>query len=344
MYSKLKGNVSTHPLNSDHIAGLVSSKVLPPQPRVLSALIGITYVAPKGTKLPGLPRQLHVRRRRVHEALLWLKHNNPLYKNIIISDILLEQLPIDGVPEELLSTVRVSHDMVGLAKEQDGYVLNQDPTDDIGNGSLSITKQVEVYDRSKVNDPGMIPLTEDTEPDRYTEPDVFFLHANGMIDANGDNITDIDVMRHALANLADSQDGGPIRPEDRYFIRRGSAFTNEYARIDKETGQHTDGGLWNPNHLLGSFLWLFPYALGGFEVDRPIDVPYEVHARWALQYADKRFRKDYYFVFQVYGMMHKCSICRSASLQIKRSGFIRSRAAIATLTPEVLHKAGKEET
>ncbi len=105
MYYKMRGNVSTHPLNNDHIAGLVSSEVLPPQARVLAAVIGITFVAPKGMKLPGLPRELHIRRRRVHEALLWLKHNNPLYKNVIISDTLLNQLPLDGVPEELLATV-----------------------------------------------------------------------------------------------------------------------------------------------------------------------------------------------------------------------------------------------
>ncbi len=34
--------------------------------------------------------------------------------------------------------------------------------------------------------------------------DTFLLHANGIIDANGDDITNKDIMAHALANL-----GGP---------------------------------------------------------------------------------------------------------------------------------------
>jgi len=36
------------------------------------------------------------------------------------------------------------------------------------------------------------------------------------------------------------------------------------------------------NHLLGCFPTLFPYGLGGFEVARTIDVPYEAHIRWAI--------------------------------------------------------------
>ncbi len=87
-----------------------------------------------------------------------------------------------------------------------------------------------------------------------------------MIDVNGDSITDTDVMTHALANLADAHERTYLGPEDRYFIRRESAFVNEYARVDEETGEQTDGGPSNPNHLLGLFPWLFPYGHGGFEV------------------------------------------------------------------------------
>src|SRR5271156_2850789 len=71
-----------------------------------------------------------------------------------------------------------------------------------------------------------------------------------------------------------------------YFVRRGSAFVNEYARVDPVSGQRYDGGPGNPNHLLGTFPTLFPYGLGAFEIERKENVPYEVHVRWALQYVD----------------------------------------------------------
>ena len=79
-------------------------------------------------------------------------------------------------------------------------------------------------------------------------------------------------MAHALVNSTIQQ------VEEDYSIRRGSAFVNEYARTDTVTGLRNDGGPSNPNHLMGCFPTLFPYGKGGYEIDRPINVPYETHA------------------------------------------------------------------
>ena len=100
-------------------------------------------------------------------------------------------------------------------------------------------------------------------------------------------------MAHALSNTASEENGNS------FYVRRGSAFINEYARVDPISKQRYDGGPSNANHLLGSFPTLFPYGLGGFEVGRPLNVPYELHARWALRYGDKRFRLNHQFVFQI---------------------------------------------
>ncbi|KAH9033810.1 hypothetical protein EDB85DRAFT_1816708, partial [Lactarius pseudohatsudake] len=77
----------------------------------------------------------------------------------------------------------------------------------------------------------------------------------------------------------------------------------------------------NPNHLLGSFPCLFPYGLGGFEVDRPRKVSYQAHARRVLRYADKRFRKDLHFIFQVFGVIQKRQVCAAATLQMSKTIF-----------------------
>jgi len=110
------------------------------------------------------------------------------------------------------------------------------------------------------------------------------------------------------------------------------------------SGQRSDGGPSNPNHPLGCFSTLFPYGCGGFETERPKVLPYETHARWAMQYADKRFRKDLLFPFQVFGVCQKREVCRSAVLQMKKSAFAQHRNLIATLTPKDLLKASEEET
>lgn len=125
----------------------------------------------------------------------------------------------------------------------------------------------------------------------------------GVVDVDGLEVTDSELMAHALSNCAQF-----LREED-YMIRRGSAFVNEYARVDSLTGQRNDGGPGDPNHLLGTFPTLFPFGMGGFEVDRRINVPYETHVRWALRYEDRRFRKDPHFPFQVFGVCQKRQVC-----------------------------------
>ncbi|KAJ3565753.1 hypothetical protein NP233_g7437 [Leucocoprinus birnbaumii] len=83
--------------------------------------------------------------------------------------------------------------------------------------------------------------------------------------------------------------------------------------------------------------------MGGFEVDREIDVPYESHIRWALLYADRRFRLDLRFVFQVFGVTQKRAICRAATIHIGQPTFQRYRNAIMSLTESDFLQASQEE-
>ena len=171
-----------------------------------------------------------------------------------------------------------------------------------------------------------------------TEPAVLSLSPLGVVDIDGIEVTDTELMAHALANCSQL-----IQEED-YMIRRGSAFVNEYARVDPSTGQRNDGGPGDANHLLGAFPTLFPYGLGGFEIERRVNVPYEAHVRWALRYEDRRFRKDPHFPFQVFGVCQKRQVCRASTLQMKRSSYIQHQHLLSTITADDLTKASKEET
>lgn len=169
------------------------------------------------------------------------------------------------------------------------------------------------------------------------EPSVMPLNSLGVVDIEGIGISDTELMAHALSNCVDRN------PANDFSVRRGSAFVNEYARLDAE-GQRTDGGPGTPNHLLGCFPTLFPYGLGGFEVPRRVNVPYETHIRWAIRYADKHFRRDYHFPFQVFGVIQKRQVCRSTILQIRRPSFLAQKNLISRLTPTELVAASREET
>ena len=181
-------------------------------------------------------------------------------------------------------------------------------------------------------------LTEydmDTPP---SVPAVLPLSHLGVVDIEGIEVTDTELMAHALANCTQ------VIHEEDYMIRRGSAFVNEYARVDPVTGQRNDGGPGDANHLLGTFPTLFPYGLGGFEIDRQVNVPYEAHVRWALQYEDKRFRRDPHFPFHVFGVCQKRQVCRASVLQINKKAFARHQNLLLTITADDLSKASKEET
>ncbi|KAK2464457.1 hypothetical protein APHAL10511_003605 [Amanita phalloides] len=147
-------------------------------------------------------------------------------------------------------------------------------------------------------------------------------------------------MAHALSNTAtEDNENNPS-----FFIRQGSAFINEYARQDPITKQQSDSGPSNANHLLGSFPTLFPYGVGGFEVGWPLDVPYEVHARWVLHYGDKCFCLNHQFIFQVFGVMQKRAICHSARLYIQRQFFLQNEMSILCLKASDFIQSSWEES
>ena len=111
---------------------------------------------------------------------------------------------------------------------------------------------------------------------------------HGVVDVDGIDIAERELMGHALANAV-STAGNPESSEidERYVYQRGSRFVNEYGRT-RADGSLFEGTPDDPNHLLGCFPTLFPYGKGGFEIERPVKISYEKHIKWALQYHDRR--------------------------------------------------------
>ena len=158
----------------------------------------------------------------------------------------------------------------------------------------------------------------------------------GVVDVAGTGVKDNEILAHALANVSqtDCAEG--------WAIKRSSDFVNEYPRRTAD-GTLSMGTADDPNHLLGAFPYLFPYGLGGFEVDQPHRVSYEIHSRWALRYSDKRFREDHFFMFQIFGVLQKRHLCAAAALQISKQSFLQHQRSIQSLTPTDFEIAATEE-
>ena len=70
----------------------------------LAADVPIIILRREGQE-PGQHKDLHVRRVRVQRALIWLIANNPYYRDIVLDDTALSQLPVHGQLRGLRSTV-----------------------------------------------------------------------------------------------------------------------------------------------------------------------------------------------------------------------------------------------
>ena len=126
--SALRMNVSTHPLPQDEICDIMDlqSNEFPADPCILAATIAVTFVGPTGIPKASLPKWLRVRRAKVLSALIWLKNNNPLYKDINLNTNRIAQLPVDDIPDEILICTRQLDNEVMLDKEHDTYIPSND--------------------------------------------------------------------------------------------------------------------------------------------------------------------------------------------------------------------------
>jgi hypothetical protein len=122
LYSGFKGTVSTYPLDPSLVQSMVDGNLLPAPPTILSATVAVTFITPTGKHEFALPKALYARRHKIREALQWLKENNPLYKDIIISEDRLQLIPEDDVPVEIRATTKHSTDIDTVIREHEGYV------------------------------------------------------------------------------------------------------------------------------------------------------------------------------------------------------------------------------
>lgn len=170
------------------------------------------------------------------------------------------------------------------------------------------------------------------------EPEIIPIQSHGMLDTDTAGLSDSQLLAAALRNT-----GSQLEEYERLVVKHGSKPVNEYPRIHSDTHLRYNGPEESPNHLLGAFPVLFPYGRGGFEVERERAVGYERHARWALMYADKRFRLDLQFIFQTFGVILKRNVYSSTLVQIKRSTFRQHAQAIGRLKAKDFVKASIEE-
>ena len=88
---KICGNIITYPQDLDSLLTL-----LPLMPSC--EMIHITFVGKIRPPQNYINKLFTVRRELIHKSLVWLKMNNELYKDVIISNSIINQLPVNDIP------------------------------------------------------------------------------------------------------------------------------------------------------------------------------------------------------------------------------------------------------
>lgn len=367
LQSGLWGNVSTYHLNMKDIINMTQSQVMPPSPEILAATIGIMFVGPKNLPEKSMPSLLHVNRAHVHNALHWLKQNNPIYENIEISSKWLNTLPVDGVPVEIWLLMKHSNDTTMLAEEHDNYVP-EDSVDNSGQCTFShlcspqYTHHMVISAKTlthillislwtlfstKMKMGTRIHQICSWQKVRFVPPPCKFLlkctvpesiplHSLGVVDVAANDVPQNEVLAHALTNVAqdDKVEG--------WAVKHSSDFVNEYPCKTSDSIL-MEGSYKSLNHLLESFPYLFPYGMGGYEVQQAVKVTYKTHAWWSLRYEDKWFQKDLHFMFQMFSVIQKRQLCTSTCLQVSKCAFLWHTDKIRSLSNSDFNTAAEEE-
>lgn len=134
----LKGNCITFLQNVSSVA-----TSLPLTLDDLSETLKVIFVGHQPPKRLQLKRVLTVRKKKVVEALHWLKRYNPLYQNIKIDLLNVEKLPEDDVPESIMATIEQKIVDEAEVSERTGYIPDplSDPIENHSSESIPMSNR-----------------------------------------------------------------------------------------------------------------------------------------------------------------------------------------------------------
>ena len=120
--SAIKGNCISFLQN---VPNIVDS--LPLALDELCDTIKVIFVGAHPPDRSRLRKILTVRKRKVVQALLWLKKHNTHYQNITINLENIAQLPEDDIPESIITTMEQKIDDNEIPSERAGYISQESP-------------------------------------------------------------------------------------------------------------------------------------------------------------------------------------------------------------------------
>ncbi|CAF4063150.1 unnamed protein product [Rotaria sp. Silwood2] len=132
----LKGNCITFLQNLPNIVNSLPLKL-----DDLCDTLTVIFVGAHPPERVHLKKVLTARKKKVTQAMHWLKNNNILYQNVEINIHNINQLPDDDVPEAIMLTMEQKIDDEEIPSERVGYIpdLLADPTESTNSDTIPIS-------------------------------------------------------------------------------------------------------------------------------------------------------------------------------------------------------------
>ncbi|HYP43548.1 MAG TPA: DUF6570 domain-containing protein, partial [Candidatus Nitrosocosmicus sp.] len=268
----LKGNIVSFAQNPETTLQLINT--LPISLDALCDLVAVHFIGDKHRPVNIITscKLLYVRRTVVHTWhtwLTWLQENHVGYKDMCIDVTNIGTLPENNIPSSILRSIFKS--------------TNVDIAD--------------AEHRTNITD-----LDISTHLCEATNTSDTTFDISGLVDFQGTDITDKEMMSNSASNLREKQ----------YLsYTHGSIAINEYS---------------NPHLLTCRIPTLFPYGVGAPEMQhRTTKISLEAHVQYLLNLDDENhgFLRHHLFPFFMFNLIQRRQICRGARLTVSRTSFVK---------------------
>ncbi len=206
----LKGNSICFPQNMESVTSAVYSNTLPHNIESLCDSMKVVFTGAHRPTRQQLQNVLEVRRQKVTDALVWLKSNHRLYKDVNIDQARLMNIPANSIPECIWHTI------------------DYEETDE------SETKPSKTCTNTSIDD--ILSEVDGSKENEGIENDEIVVETTGMIDILGSSVSTEEQSQSAASQILEGYK--EENKESIHIIPHGSTPIVEYGNPDLWTGSY----------------------------------------------------------------------------------------------------------
>ena len=123
------------------------ARTLPANPDILADHIRVIFIGKNRPTANMLKKILTVRRQKIYDALEFLCENHPCYADVIMNNRILNDLPVDDVPRQVLQTLEMHEDPDDKDADEHSTYTPQTDLDDIPPDTVIMNCRISRFSR-----------------------------------------------------------------------------------------------------------------------------------------------------------------------------------------------------